>query len=349
MIPIETAAALFVAGPTPCLAVDDGDLVCEANPAAETLFNMARATLRGRRIDDLIGPGPTGAPVVAPYAAYDQTLALPDGRSILADVIGAPFSGRVGWRVLSIHIRALGPLGHRRDGGQRTATAAAAMLAHEIKNPLSAIRGAAQLLDRNDDETAPLTGLIRDEVDRITRLIDRMEGFTDPRPLARSSQNIHAILAHAREIAAQGFGRHIEIREVYDPSLPPVLGNRDALVQVFVNLIKNAVEAMGETKGAITLRTAYRSGLIKRTDAAAPLALPIEVCVIDDGPGAPADIVDHLFEPFVTSKRSGGGLGLALVDKLVSDHGGMVELVREGRPARTVVRLLLPRGGDRSA
>jgi two-component system nitrogen regulation sensor histidine kinase GlnL len=349
LIPNEIASALFVAGPTPSLAVDDDGRVQEANPASEALFNIGRSALCGRRLDELIGPGPTGAPVVAPYAAYDQSLTLPDGRVVLADVVAAPWPPRAGWQILSIHVRALGPLGQRRDGGQRTAAAAAAMLAHEIKNPLSAIRGAAQLLDRQDDDTTPLTGLIRDEVDRIARLIDRMEGFTDPRPLARSPQNIHVILAHAREIAAQGFGKNVHITEFYDPSLPPVLGNRDALVQVFVNLIKNAVEALGGQDGQIMLRTAYRSGLVKRTTSSAPLALPIEVCVIDDGPGAPAEIADHLFEPFVTSKRSGGGLGLALVDKLVSDHGGMVEFAREGRPPRTVVRLLLPRAGDRSA
>lgn len=348
LIPAEIAAALFAANPSPCLAIDAADHVREANPAAEALFNLSCALLIGRRIDDLIGPGPTGAPVVAPYAAYDQALQLPGGRRAVADVMAAPLAGRPDWRVMTIHPRAPGPMGARRDGGQRTATAAAAMLAHEIKNPLSAIRGAAQLLDRGDDETAPLTGLIRDEVDRITRLIDRMEGFTDPRPLARSPQNIHAILAHARDVAAQGFGRDVPIRELYDPSLPPVLGNRDALVQIFVNLIKNAVEALAGQGGEIVLRTAYRSGLTRRTAADAPLALPIEVCVIDEGPGAPADIADHLFEPFVTSKRSGGGLGLALVDKLVAGHGGAVEFAREGDPARTVVRLLLPRVGGRA-
>lgn len=342
MIPFGIDTAFFLGSPTPSLSVDADDRIREANPASEALFNCSRAMMIGRYIDDMIGPGPTGEPVIAPYAAYDQSLALPGGRRVLADVMAAPLAGQAGWRIMTIHPRAPGPMGGRRDGVQRTATAAAAMLAHEIKNPLSAIRGAAQLLDRNDDETASLTGLIRDEVDRITRLIDRMEGFTDPRPLTRSPQNIHAVLAHAREIAVQGFGRDVIIRELYDPSLPPVLGNRDALVQIFVNLIKNAVEALGDSGGEIVLRTGYRSGLMKRTKDA-PLALPIEVCVIDEGPGAPADIADHLFEPFVTSKRSGGGLGLALVDKLVADHGGIVEFTREGNPPRTVVRLLLPR------
>ncbi|WP_240499972.1 two-component system sensor histidine kinase NtrB [Sphingomonas montana] len=343
-----TGAALFAAGPTPSLAIDGDDRVREANPACETLFNLSRHILVGRRIDDLIGPGPTGAPVAAPYAAYDQVLTLPGGRRVVADVMAAPLAIEAGWRVLTLHPRSPGPIGGRRDGGQRSATAAAAMLAHEIKNPLSAIRGAAQLLDRADDETAPLTRLIRDEVDRIARLIDRMEGFTDSRPLVRTPQNIHAILAHARDVAVQGFAGNVTIRESYDPSLPPVLGDRDALVQIFVNLIKNAVEAVDAQSGEIVLRTGYRSGLTKRIHADAPLALPIEVCVIDDGPGAPDDIADHLFEPFVTSKRSGSGLGLALVDKLIGDHGAVVEYRREGNPVRTVVRLLLPRVGGRA-
>ncbi|MFD1950533.1 nitrogen regulation protein NR(II) [Sphingomonas arantia] len=342
------ATALFAAGPIPSLAIDEGDHVREANPASETLFNLSRQMLVGRRIDDLIGPGPTGAPVAAPYAAYDQVLTLPGGRRVVADVTAAPLAIEAGWRVLTVHPRSAGPIGARRDGGQRSATAAAAMLAHEIKNPLSAIRGAAQLLDRADEATASLTRLIRDEVDRIARLIDRMEGFTDSRPLVRSPQNIHAILAHARDVAEQGFAGAVTIREYYDPSLPPVLGDRDALVQVFVNLIKNAVEALDGRGGEIALTTGYRSGLTKRTSPDAPQALPIEVCVIDDGPGAPDDIADHLFDPFVTSKRSGSGLGLALVDKLIADHGGVVEFVREGNPPKTVVRMLLPRVGGRA-
>jgi two-component system nitrogen regulation sensor histidine kinase GlnL len=341
---MHDGAALYAASPTPCLAIDEQDRVREVNPAVEALLNLGRSALVGRKIDVLIGSSLSPCPREGPYAAYDQPLTLPGGRRIMADVVATPLAGEPGWRVLTIHARAPMPLGGRRDGGQRTATAAAAMLAHEIKNPLSAIRGAAQLLEGGTGEgAADLTRLIRDEVDRVVRLIDRMEGFTDPRPLELSGQNIHAILTHARDVADQGFAAGIPIREVYDPSLPPVLGNWDALVQVFVNLLKNAADAVDPAKGKIWLSTAYRPGLSRRTDKDVLVALPIEICVIDDGPGAPPDLAEHLFEPFVTSKRSGGGLGLALVDKLVADHGGTVEYAREGDPPRTVFRLLLPR------
>jgi two-component system nitrogen regulation sensor histidine kinase GlnL len=219
------------------------------------------------------------------------------------------------------------------------------MLAHEIKNPLSGIRGAAQLLETGvDDQARALTRLIRDEVDRITALIDRMEGLGDTRPLELAPQNIHAILDHARQVAVQGFPPSIRMREVYDPSLPPVLGHRDSLVQVLINLLKNAAEALGPLGGTITLTTAYRHGVRMLTDKGdGRRSLPIEVCVVDDGPGAPSGLAEHLFDPFVTSKPSGRGLGLALVQKLVVDQGGIVEYAREGRPERTVFRLMLPR------
>jgi two-component system nitrogen regulation sensor histidine kinase GlnL len=171
-----------------------------------------------------------------------------------------------------------------------------------------------------------------------------MEGFTDTRPLALESQNIHAILDHASNVARSGFGENILFRQVYDPSLPNVLGHRDSLVQIVINLLKNAAEALGEAGGSVTLTTAYRHGMRMVTEGGdGRRHLPIEVCVIDDGPGAPPEIAEHLFDPFVSSKRDGRGLGLALVEKLVADQGGMVEYAREGQPERTVFRLLLPR------
>jgi len=339
------AEALLAALPTPLLVVDEGGVILDANAAAETLLNLSRSAIIGMPIDDATGHHLRSMPIETPFVAYDLEVILPGPRHLRVDMMAAPLPDWPGWRVIALNVHPSAAPIARRVGGNLAAAGAAALLAHEIKNPLSGIRGAAQLLEANlDPESRALTKLIRDEVDRVAQLIDRMEGFTDKRPLELGPQNIHAILEHARSVASSGFGENIVFRETYDPSLPPVLGHRDSLVQVVINLLKNAAEALGEQGGSVTLTTAYRHGMRMVTgNGDGRRQLPIEVCVIDDGPGAPPEIAEHLFDPFVSSKRDGRGLGLALVEKLVADQGGMVEYAREGQPERTVFRLLLPR------
>lgn len=341
------AEALLAALPTPLLLIDHEGLILDANVAAETLLNLSSSAVVGMQIDEAIGQDLRAVPSDTPFVAYDQEIVLPGNRHHRADLMSAPMPAWPGWRVVTIHAHpSAAPIARRggHAGGALTAAGAAALLAHEIKNPMSGIRGAAQLLEANiDDAGRSLTQLICDEVDRVTALIDRMEGFTDTRPLQTGPQNIHLILAHACAVALRGFGNNIIIKEAYDPSLPPVLGHRDSLVQVLLNLLKNASEAIGEGGGTVTLTTAYRHGVHMVTGGEGRRSLPIEVCIIDDGPGAPPEIAEHLFDPFVSSKRAGRGLGLALVEKLITDQGGMVEYAREGLPERTVFRILLPR------
>ncbi len=349
------AELLFNALPHPVLAVASDGRICDVNNSAETFFELSKVMLIRLKLEDIL---PFGSPLLsAVEAALDRGSVVNEyrvdigtpriGTERVVDINVAPVSAGAEGVVIMLQERTIADkmdrqLTHR--GAARSVTALAAMLAHEIKNPLSGIRGAAQLLepDLSEDDRA-LTRLICDETDRIVKLVDRMEVFSDERPIERSSINIHAVLDHVKRIAQAGFARHIRVAERYDPSLPPVFGNRDQLVQVLLNLIKNAAEAIGEDaiEGEIELTTAFRPGVRLRTPGAtSPVSLPLEICVHDNGPGVAPDIAAHLFDPFVSNKSSGTGLGLALVAKIIGDHGGIVEY--ESHPRRTTFRVLLP-------
>ncbi len=339
-------AELFAGLPVAVVIVDPDDRIAHANGLAEQLLNLSERVMTGQPLAAILPP-PTGDDRRDGhgFAVYDTEIATSRGK-IRVDFVEAVIADHPGWRAISLHTAASSRgLGYaaERSGGARAAVGAAAMLAHEIKNPLSGIRGAAQLIGAGE-----LTTLITTEVDRIVALIDRMQDFSDTRPLPICGANIYPLLDHARSVALAGFARGIVVEERFDPSLPPASINRDALLQIVINLLKNAREAVRQVREPrIVIATAYRHGMAVSATAARPrVPLPIEICVIDNGPGAPADIAEHLFDPFVSGRREGQGLGLALVDKLMRDMGGIVQYAREGTPEMTILRLLLPRAAS---
>jgi two-component system nitrogen regulation sensor histidine kinase GlnL len=355
ILPSGTSDAMLDALPHPVIMVAADGRIANANAAAEQFFEASLTLLRRNSISDLV---PFGSPLLAlieqvrtrgaAVNEYKVDLGTPrNPGERLVDLHVAPLPERPQDVVVMLQERTIADkmdrqLTHR--GAARSVTALAAMLAHEIKNPLSGIRGAAQLLEQSaTDSDRTLTRLICDEADRIVKLVDRMEVFTDERPVDREPVNIHVVLDHVKRLAYSGFGRNIKFIEDYDPSLPPVLANRDQLVQVFLNLVKNAAEAIeeGGTEGEIQLTTAFRPGVrLARPGTKTRVSLPLEFCVKDNGRGVPEDLLPHLFDPFVTTKPSGSGLGLALVSKIVGDHGGIIEC--ESQPRQTTFRILMP-------
>jgi two-component system, NtrC family, nitrogen regulation sensor histidine kinase GlnL len=353
--PGADAVKLLNALPHPVIAVLPNGSISSANPAAEAFFGMSRTSLRHQRLAHLV---PAGSPLVslveqvksgrASINEYRVELSLAKVREQrLVDIFVAPLQEPSDGVVIMLQERGLSAkidrqLTHR--GAGRSVAAMASVLAHEVKNPLSGIRGAAQLLETDaTDEDRALTRLICEETDRIVKLVDRMSAFSEIRSVQHEKINIHAVLDHVKKVSQAGFARHIRFHERYDPSLPPVFGNKDQLIQIFLNLVKNAAESIGETRkdGDIELTSAFRPGVrLQIPGNKAPVSLPLEFCVRDNGPGVAPELVPYLYDPFVTTKATGTGLGLALVAKIIGDHGGTIEC--ESSPRRTTFRVLMP-------
>jgi two-component system nitrogen regulation sensor histidine kinase GlnL len=345
-------AVAFDLIPEPAMVVDQEGALVAVNEAAEALFGQGLALLARGRFRAALPPDSALVSLINRAIAEEGAvrergieIALFGHPTFEADGAAAPLGD--GAVLLTLHVRS-GALGVDRAGdvaGLRSVIGLGRMLAHEIKNPLAGIRGAAQLLKGGAKvEDAPLAQLIMDETDRVRRLVDRMEAFSDDAAPERTPVNIHRVLDRVRALAANGVAEGLALGERFDPSLPPVWGEEDQLIQIFLNLVKNAAEAAHarrDGRGEIVISTAYRHGVrVRSADGASAQGAPLEIRVQDNGPGVPPHLRDHLFEPFVSGRAGGVGLGLALVAKLVAGHGGLIDF--ESEPGRTVFRVLLP-------
>ena len=347
----DTAAILSCLSVAVLVVDSDGNIVF-ANPAAEQFFQSSIANLTKSSLPDLVLADNPLLSLISKARVQDSAirefgfrLSTPrlGTRSVTVDC--APIAGAPGNLVLSFQEHAsagrLGGTFQHRDSA-RSLRGMAAMMAHEVKNPLSGVRGAAQLLEQSVPvEDRQLTRLIIEEADRVCNLVDQMDAFTENPRFERGSVNIHEVLDRSVDIAKRGFGRGVTFLQEYDPSLPPVFGNRDHLIQVFLNLVKNSCEALGGNEAEIVITTSFRHGIRLAVQASkSRLDLPIMVTIQDNGPGIPEDLQPHIFDPFVSTKVDGTGLGLALVAKLTDDHGGIIDL--ECNKDGTTFRILLP-------
>ncbi|ADO42441.1 two-component system sensor histidine kinase NtrB [Ketogulonicigenium vulgare] len=343
-------SALWSSLPVAALLLDESDHIQEINPAAEAFLNISARALRDAPVWDKVM---VDAPLEEAFARarkYESSLFVNDvdvgsgeRPPALCNIYFAPLQGSPGKMLMLISPREISHRMTQKNSSVKAAKSAigmAEMLAHEIKNPLAGITGAAQLLSMGlEGSDIELTDLIVEESRRIVKLLEQVEQFGNLRPPARKPVNIHDILDRARQSASVGFGAHMMFLEEYDPSLPRTYIDPDQMLQVFLNLLKNASEA-GQPGGSIRIHTFYEPSLrVRRPDGNSD-RLPLQVEIIDDGPGLPPDIADDIFEPFVSGRENGTGLGLALVSKLVTAVGGWISV--ESIPGRTVFRVSLP-------
>ena len=342
--------AMVLSGiPVPVAAFDRDNRFIFANPAAEEFFQSSASTLGECGAEDFFDDAVaamldrtrrSGAPV----NGHGVDLASDRLGRRRVDIHVSPLDGAEGGLVLTIREQRLADLLRGRQrflGSARSSALLSALLAHEIKNPLAGIRGAAELIASGDGEDrAALTGLITAEADRIASLLTRVEVLVGDTPPARGPVNIHEVLDHCIRLAENSFGRECRFRTTFDPSLPPALGDRDLLTQCFINLIKNACEA--DVNGElITIESSYDLGA--KFASADSRACPLVVEITDRGEGVPESVRDHMFDPFITGRPNGTGLGLALVASAISGHGGTIDV--ETRPGMTSFRVGLPVAG----
>ncbi|MCU9846878.1 ATP-binding protein [Defluviimonas sp. WL0024] len=348
---LPSAATLWASLPVPAILIDAEDRALDLNPAAELFLNMSARSFAGQPVFDRLAIDAPLEEVFARVRANNASLFINDvdvgtgeRAPVTCNLQAAPLADAPGTILLMISPREFAERLGRGQGmrsAARSAIGMAEMLAHEIKNPLAGITGAAQLLSMNlGPEDIELADLIVAETRRIVKLLEQVEQFGNLRPPEARAVNIHDVLDRARRSAILGFAAHMTIQEDYDPSLPPTRGDADQLLQVVLNLLKNAAEAAKGQPGTIRIRTFYDHALRLRRADGSGTSLPLQIEVSDDGPGIPPEIAEAIFDPFVSGRENGTGLGLALVSKIVADHDGWI--TADSVPGRTTFRLSLP-------
>jgi two-component system nitrogen regulation sensor histidine kinase GlnL len=343
---------LWASLPVPAVRIDAQDRISDINPSAEGFLNSSARAMRGTPVWDAIA---VDAPLEqafqrardngTPLFVNDVDVGSGNRPPLQCALQIAPLVGVPGEMLMMISPRELAgrmTLNHSVKSAAQSAIGMAEMLAHEIKNPLAGITGAAQLLSMSlkpDDQE--LTDLIVAETRRILKLLEQVEQFGNLSKPDLKPLNLHDVLDRARRSALLGFGANMKIVEDYDPSLPLALADPDQLLQVIQNLLKNAAEAAGPAGGTIWLHSFFEHSFRLRRSDGTGQSLPLQIEVIDDGPGLPDDIREDIFDPFVSGRENGTGLGLALVSKIISDHNGWISV--NSVPGRTVFRISLPR------
>ncbi len=357
---ISSLAEQILAGLThPVLVLDDDDCLSFVNTAGEEFLRLGVNLLKGEPLSAFVDPG---------HGVFSMIRRVRHNRASLSDQGVMLMSSKLGQRLVDIQVSPL--LNDVRDvvgviitlqeralaerlrgqeqfrGAARSMTSLSALLAHEIKNPLAGIRGAAELLSPHqgtaENDAAALTHLIITEADRIAALLTRMEGLAGGKAIDRVPVNIHEVIDHCINLARASFGKDRFISTAFDPSLPATLGDRDLLIQTLLNLIKNACEAT-DKNGKITISTSFNLGARFASGGSGHTA-PLMVEVTDNGVGITNELRDHIFDPFVSDKSSGSGLGLSLVAGTIADHGGGVEVVSQ--PGFTSFKISLPMAGQ---
>jgi len=341
--------------PVPTVLIDGSDRIIDANSAAEGFLGASVRGIVGTPVWDQIA---VNAPIEeavqrirangTPLFVNDVDVEMSNRAPLQCALQIAPLAGAPGTMILMISPRELVSRmtqSHSAKSAAQSVIGMAEMLAHEVKNPLAGIIGAAQLLSMNlGAEDWKLTDLIVAEGRRIVKLLEQVEEFGKLSAPQMKPVNIHDVLARARRSALLGFGAHMEIIEDYDPSLPLAVGDADQLMQVVLNLLKNASEAADLQGGKIHLHSYFEHSFRLHRNDGAGQSLPLQIEVTDNGPGLPEDIKGNVFDPFVSGRENGTGLGLALVRKIISDHDGWISVT--SMPGRTVFRLSLPRAKE---